>query len=112
MSQWTARNVKRKTRGYVVPKTQMHSVPNYLNQVNYILYGKSKSQPIYLYQNIYYSMYTRNFSSFFNTMYISFRSLVLQFDFLDLQRIFLNVLEAMVIATFLAFLKLMLVLML
>lgn len=45
-------------------------------------------------------------------MYISFRSLVLQFDFLDLQRIFLNVLEAMVIATFLAFLKLMLVLML
>lgn len=34
-----------------------------------------------------------------------FRFVVLQFDFLDLLRIFLNVLEAMVIATFLDFPK-------
>lgn len=34
-----------------------------------------------------------------------FRFVVLYFDFLDLQRIFLNVLEAMVIATFLDFPK-------
>lgn len=36
-SQWTARDVKRKTLGYVVPKIQMHSVPNYLNQVGLAL---------------------------------------------------------------------------
>lgn len=36
-SQWTARDVKRKTLGCVVLKIQMHSVPNYLNQVGLAL---------------------------------------------------------------------------
>lgn len=70
VSQWTARDVKRKTLGFVVLKIQMHFVPNYLNQVNLplplhtqfifsliiIFLFKSKSEPIYLNQNIYYSM--------------------------------------------------------
>lgn len=70
VSQWTARDVKRKTLGFVVLKIQMHFVPSYLNQVSlplplhtqfifsliiFFLF-KSKSEPIYLNQNIYYSM--------------------------------------------------------